>query len=96
VTEQEMAQALTAAGYLVVKIPDCKHGGGHGRHTLITRSAMCEGAEPIPHGWVNGHSGSFGWRNICACGRSFADYNINDDDTSPTAWQKHQAETGAA
>lgn len=82
----EMAAALRAAGYLVVKVPPCERDFGHGRHSLITRSAMCEGREPIPHAPINGHFGSFGWRVICACGGDFATYD------EPSEWDEHKAE----
>ena len=62
-------------GFLVAKIPDCNRmDHPHGRHSLITRTASCPGKEPLPHGFANGHLGSFGWIVTCACGESFRDY----------------------
>jgi hypothetical protein len=90
---QAAVDLLTAHGYLVAKIPPCNRNGGHGRHPLITRTASCEGAGPIPHGWRSGRMGTFGWWNDCKCGHGFSDYA---PDGELTNWQKHLAETGAA
>ncbi len=89
----EAVRLLREQGYLVVKIPACdKAGKGHGRHSLITRTANCEGEEPMPHGLRNVHQGTFApWVN-CACGHSFNDGPF--DDGSPSEWQKHKEEHG--
>lgn len=88
----EMAAALRASGYLVVKIPPCDRAGtGHGRHDLLRRAptAYCEGEEPIPHGLAGSNLGTFGWWRRCRCGRSF-----NDNTEPPTAWDQHKEENG--
>lgn len=90
-----MAAALRRHGYLVVKIPACKKTGqGHGSHTLITRTAMCDGEEPKPHGLASSHLGTFGMWCYCACGRGFADYTLGDPE--PTPWEEHMAATAPA
>lgn len=77
-------ETLKAAGYLIAKIPECKHlDRPHGSHGLITRTASCEGVEPMPHGFRNGYQGAMGWINICQCGRSF----YEDD------WKTHMSST---
>lgn len=76
-TEAALQSALTLvreSGYVAFKAPPCKYPGGHGRHSLITRTISCEGVEPIPHGFHGTHMGSFGWWVHCQCGHAFADY----------------------
>ena len=93
-TDEEMAAHLGQRGYLVAKIPPCsRQGRGHGRHTLITRSGMCDGEEPMPHAFASLHDGSFGPWVYCACGRGFAWYRPDDSD-EPTPWDQHKAEHG--
>jgi hypothetical protein len=90
VTSQEAIELLKAEGYLVVKIPQCKHGDkSHGRHILITKSASCPGANP-QHGYVSTHYGTFGPWIRCRCGYEFSDY-YGDPKTN---WQKHREEYG--
>jgi hypothetical protein len=87
----EMAAHLRENGYLVFKVPPCNRmERGHGRHALLTRSAMCEGQEPVPHGFHSTHFGSFGPWNSCTCGRDFNDYS--EDENGLTPWQRHMAE----
>jgi hypothetical protein len=86
-----MVETLSAAGYLVVKIPPCDRRGGHGRHALITRTAQCDGVEPIPHGFHSTHRRLFGYGVTCACGGSFSDYS---KDGEPSAWAEHKAQHG--
>ena len=43
---------------------------------------MCEGEEPIPHGYVSTHIGTFDWWTSCSCGHEF-----NTDN-----WEKHKLE----
>jgi hypothetical protein len=82
-------ELLTNEGFLVVKIPPCeKEGQDHGKHTLITRSAMCPGGGTIPHGLRNWHQGSFGMWADCLCGSSFSDYYGTAED--PSDWEKHK------
>ncbi len=92
---QAMATTLVEHGYLVFKVPECKAGErGHGRHTLITRSGMCPGREPMPHGLTRFHQGSFGMWAMCSCGGSFATYTFADDADAPSPWDRHKAEVG--
>lgn len=86
-----MAQTLQDNGYLVFKVPPCnRNGHGHGRHVLLTRSAVCEGKEPVPHGFHSSHLGTFGFWNHCQCGRDFNDYSRGDDGQTP--WERHVVE----
>lgn len=81
--------------YLVFKAPECKvKGRGHGRHTLMTRSAMCPGEEPMPHGYAHFHMGTFGPWIKCRCGREFSDYHFDPENAEPTNWQAHKTEHG--
>ena len=85
------AKLLSANGYLVFKIPACERAGrGHGRHVLVTRSAVCDGEEPMPHASAGFHMGAFGPWIRCACGREFRDYTAGDEDVTP--WSAHKAE----
>lgn len=86
---QAAFQLLGDNGYMVFKIPECAMPPGHGRHTLRTRSAMCEGVGPIPHGYHNAYFGSFGPIINCRCGLAFSDYG-----SKPSQWVKHQQEHG--
>lgn len=86
-TDEEMADVLRSHGYLVVKVPECNKDYGHGKHVLITRSGVCQGKEPIPHGYHSSHVGTFGMWVNCQCGKSFSD--CTDD---PTPWGLHKAE----
>lgn len=86
-----MAATLREAGYMVSKIPPCKREGGHGRHGLITRTARCEGAEPMPHGFHSTRWGTFGWWVACTCGHDFADYS---SPPSLSPWMQHVIEFG--
>lgn len=87
--EAEMVEALRESGYLVVKIPPCSKQGGHGRHELVTKTVMCEGAEPIPHGYHSSFHTALGVRVNCRCGRSFSDATDR-----PTPWDEHMEEHG--
>jgi hypothetical protein len=96
-SDDEIARArtlLVEAGYLVTKIPPCNRGdANHGRHSLITRTAVCEGGGVIPHGYHGTHMGSFGWWMNCQCGHSFADYGLEGEETP---WEQHKREHGFA
>jgi hypothetical protein len=82
---------LREAGFLVAKIPECKKGDrDHGRHTLLVRSAMCDGGGTIPHGYHSSFMGSFGMWVNCLCGHSFSDYDNSDD--RPSKWAEHKQE----
>lgn len=83
------AKALLAAeGYMVVKIPECRYGERqHGRHGLVTRTAMCPGSEVLPHGYSGYHLGSFGGWIRCKCGSEFRDYGTEDE----RHWDVHKA-----
>lgn len=86
---------LRDAGFLVAKIPACKKGDrDHGRHTLLVRSAMCEGGGTIPHGYLKASMGTFGMWMHCQCGHMFSDYTFGDDGL--TDWAKHKKEHGIA
>lgn len=88
---EDAVALLTDAGYTVFLPPACKRPGGHGRHSLMTRSAMCPGVEPIPHGLHSVRTGSFGPIVDCRCGSSFR----HDDWAGtgrPSQWEKHKAE----
>lgn len=86
--KEAMAQTLRDAGYIVFRA-ECGWDFPHGRHTLKTRSAICEGTADAPHGCHSIFHGTFGtWVN-CACGHSFADYAPGGE---PSNWQKHKAE----
>jgi hypothetical protein len=86
---EAMAAELRESGYLVVKVPPCARAGtGHGKHSLITRTASCPGEEPMPHAFVNMHYGTFGPWYVCACGGSFRDHGADDE---PTPWSVHKA-----
>ena len=82
-----MVGTLRENGYMVFKVPVCKIEGPHGRHAVITRTAHCEGKEPIPHGYHSSNMGSFGMWVNCQCGRSFSDCS-----SDPTPWERHKAE----
>ena len=88
----EAIQMLEGNGFAVIKLPKCKNDSPHGKHSLKTKTYMCDGKEPIPHGYNSGYFGSFGWRVNCLCGDSFPDYPIADGEKS--AWKKHQKEHG--
>lgn len=79
-----LAQELRANGYLVIKIPECRRPEGHGRHILVTRSAICDGVEPIPHGLRQSAQGLFYMWYTCLCGK---DFNTED-------WNQHKKEHG--
>ena len=87
---RDMIDNLTAAGYLVFKADECKYQDRpHGRHTLTTRSAVCEGIEPMPHGVQGGNFGTFGYWVNCQCGHSFAHYGAEGEQTP---WERHKME----
>jgi hypothetical protein len=81
---------LRENGYQVSRKTACTTVGGHGRHTLKTRSEVCPGEEPMPHGYRSGHQGTFDWWVHCQCGSAFPD---ND---GPRGWAAHTAEHGIA
>jgi len=87
-----MIKTLSDAGYLVVKVPPCDIERGHGRHSLVTRSAMCPGKEPIPHAFLNGYMSSFGFNAVCACGRHLSTVPTGEDATGPSEWDEHKTE----
>lgn len=91
--EVEAAIAVVrAAGFEVIRVPVCDREGGHGRHSLRTKTFRCEGVEPMPHGLMHLSSRGFlgGSSVICACGRSFT-YMPDQDDTP---WLLHCLENG--
>jgi hypothetical protein len=87
---KEIIVELQEAGFMVFKVPKCELGNGHGRHVLKTRSAICEGKEPIPHGYQNSSSrGLLGGSSVyCRCGLSFTSFSGEKD----TPWEQHKRE----
>jgi hypothetical protein len=87
-TTLDLVEEVRGAGYLVIQIPSCKRDGhDHGKHVLVTKSAMCPGAGIAPHGAQTVTMGTLGlWVN-CSCGDSFSDYGEH-----PTKWEEHRAQ----
>jgi hypothetical protein len=87
-------ELLRSRGYLVFRVPACTREGGHGKHVLLTGSAMCPGVAPVPHGFLSSYETAFGTRVNCLCGDSFLDDAFSDEDErDDTAWQRHLNET---